>query len=333
MEYQFRNPELESVFVPRQSKQPGRPIEEDWKPTSKWSRRFFSKNIDLAVFAAAYMAAIFGALAIAIRYRADLPNNAFELILGAAGFGVLAELVRRIYDTAVKRLAVTDLFTSEMFSILRTFVAGNIIGKLTLLYDMADKEAHAAAGMKAETRSAAALARPAGSENYFSIFETSSSDLGLLDPAVINDITAFYTFLKAARDATGALKSWTDEPYTAAMKKEDIVNIVYLCFLMTLQGRLALGRLIVSKDNFRLVEDILAGVLLQCFVLLNFAIPPGDFRRDKIVERRKMCAELRKDYNYQFGPEMPVEENKAAADPTFPPAKHPRHDDRRAALA
>jgi hypothetical protein len=228
-------------------------------------------------------------------------------------FGAFLELIRRIYDTAVKRLAASDLFTSEMFNILRVFAAANIIGQFVRLYDAVDTKAPSSEDV-APASSASALAQPAGSENYFEFFQKNSADLSLLDPAAINDITAFYTFLKGARDATGAFRLWNEPRRTTAIEKDDVVSVVYLCFLMTVHGKLALECIIGSKKNRKSVDDIVAGVLLQCFAFLDHVVAQDDFRRPRIEERRASCADLKQKYAYEFGPtESPLASTQPAA--------------------
>ena len=80
------------------------------------------------------------------------------------------------------------------------------------------------------------FADSARKESYFSIFEKNSTELGSLGSATVNNVTAFYTFLKASRDATGALQLWEKPYYDVPQKKEDLVAIIHLCFLVTVHG-------------------------------------------------------------------------------------------------
>jgi hypothetical protein len=173
------------------------------------------------------------------------------------------------------------------------FAAGNIVGQFVRLYDKIGQD---------PPTQGEGLADAARGENYLSIFEASASDSGLLEPALVKDITAFYTFLKASRDATGALKLW-EKPYEAEMKQQDVITIVYLCFLLSVHGHLALKNLIWSSHNFTIAEDVLAGVLLQCFTFLHRVLPDDDFRKPRITQRRPLCVELKKKYCYKFGPD------------------------------
>jgi hypothetical protein len=318
MIHTFKSAELQTVFLRRQGERTGEAIEKAWDATSKWSYALIEKNGDLIFFSLLYL--IIGAVTITAVIRGGFPlqGDAPRVVFGAAVLGAFLELLRRIYDTAVKRLAIVDLFTSEMFNILRAFAAANIIGGFARLYDIADTEELAGPGTVTGSPPAAGLAHPAGDENYYDIFQSSSADLSLLDPSVVNDITAFYTFLKTARDATGAFRQWQDPRYSAAIKKEDIVTVVYLCFLMTVHGMLALERIVVSRNNWDLIEDISAGVLLQSFAILDSVVPRDDFRRPRIEQRREHCAQLQQKYGYEFGPVKPQLSSIRPATPLLP---------------
>jgi hypothetical protein len=232
-----------------------------------------------------------------------------QVIFGTSVFGTFIELLRRTYDSAIKRLATIDLFTSESLSIMRVFASANIIGDFIRLYDKIDTPKKAAPSAPTpdpgkptpeSVKGPSGFADSARSEDYFTIFNNNVSDLASLDPAVVNDITAFYTFLKASRDATGAIKLWTAPDYEMSEKKDDIVAIVFLCFLMSVHGQLALDRLITSEGNRKIADDIFAGVMLQCFSFLDHVVPKEDFRRPRINQRRARCECLRKLYSYDF---------------------------------
>ena len=310
MTYKFKNARLEEIYHRRQLAEPSQPplepqmpLEEAWKPTT-WKWILSADNIDLLIIAGIYVVALALALAaidIGARSKALGATAAFQLIFSAAVFGTFVELLRRLQDTAAKRLAIIGLFTSEMLSVLRIFAAANIMGHFVRLYDRIGDVQLAAAPDDKNSALPSGFADTARSENYFSTFDNNSADLGLLKPSVVNDITAFYTFFRASRDATGALKLWKEDYYTPAMKRDDIVAIIYLCFLMSVHGRRALGHIVIP-ENRAIVDDIFAGVLLQCFAFLDFALAAEDFRKQRLNDRRASCADLQMQYRYEIGP-------------------------------
>lgn len=315
MPYEFKDDMLAAIVARKQSKQAREPIEKAWEPT-KAARIISPYNLDLALVAVLYLAAIAVAVIVVIAFSQPSQGQSGQsqpvlgpglpIIFGTAVFGTFIELLRRTYDTAIKRLSTADLFISEMLSFM-VMASGNIIGEFVRLYDKIGAGQTAKpptlVGSSAQGQALpSGFADAAGKENYFAIFDKNSSDLGALDPAVVNDITAFYTFLKAARDATGAMLLWDKPHYDPDMKKEDITSIIYHCFLMTLHGKLALDRLIASENNRSIVDDIFAGVQLQCFSFLDYVLPKDDFRRPRIGQRRDTFRSLRAKHDYDFGP-------------------------------
>lgn len=305
MAHTFNNPALEAIFERKQHPREGAPLEDAWRRT-RWYWIIGYHNLDLAVIGVAYLVALSIAIAfvLSIESSVNLATTGIQVILGTAVFGTFIELIRRIYDTAIKRMATVDLFTSEILSIFRVFTAANIIGDFVLLYDRLVSKVPVSKEQIIATPIPTSLpkgfADVARGENYFNIFENNSAELGALDPAVIHDVTAFYTFLRASRDATGALRLWKEPDYDITSKMEDIVSIVFLCFLMTVHGKRALDSLVYSSENRRIIDDILSGVLLQCFSFLDTTLRWDDFRRPRINQRSQVCARLRKDYGYRW---------------------------------
>jgi hypothetical protein len=233
-----------------------------------------------------------------------------QIIFGTAVFGTFIELLRRTYDAALKRLATIDLFTSEILSIMRVFAAANIVGDFVRVYDRLQTPVQAPKPESKEEVSSEGLgfADSARAEDYFTVFNANSTDLASLDPAVVNNITAFYTFLKASRDATGAIKLWRSSTYRIEDKKNDIIAIIYLCFLICVHGQQALEKLISSGSNRDIANDIFAGVMLQCFCFLHYVVPKSDYRRALIEKRRKKCEGLAASYQYNIPIVVPQNE-------------------------
>jgi len=115
---QFNDPKLQTIFLRVQTK----PIEEVWEPTT-WRRIISGYNFDLGIAAVIYIFAIATAISVVlisgVMQRGSGPG--LQIILGTAVFGTFIELLRRTYDSAIKRLAAIDLFTSEILSIARIF--------------------------------------------------------------------------------------------------------------------------------------------------------------------------------------------------------------------
>jgi hypothetical protein len=111
---------VEAIFQRRQTIDARLPIEDAWEP----KRRFLSSyNFDLGIAAVIYGIAIGIAFwVIAASHIGDTIQGSgteLQIIFGTAVFGTFIELLRRTYDTALRRLATIDMFTSEILSIMR----------------------------------------------------------------------------------------------------------------------------------------------------------------------------------------------------------------------
>jgi hypothetical protein len=293
--YDFNDKVLEAIFLRKHSEAGPGPVEKTWERATV--KRIVSKhNLDLGILSVAYLLVVIAVIWAVLYYFTD-EDKAYQLLLGSAIFGVIVGLIGRTYDTALKRLSTVDLFISEMLSIGRVFVAANIIGEFVRIYDkLGGAERDGAAGYPPDKARPSGFADAARRENYFSIFEKNCQELGTLDPAVIDDVAAFYTFLKAARDATGAMTLWKEPHYDTGMMKSDVTNTIYLCFLMMIHGRRALDRLIESKNNKEIANRIFLGVERQCFTFLDHKVGQQDFRR-QYIDLRKEDPEFRSPLN------------------------------------
>jgi hypothetical protein len=104
--------------------------------------------------------------------------------------------------------------------------------------------------------------------------------------------------MKAGRDATNVVRLWTNEGYSAKQVRLDVVNIVYLCFLQMIHGRLALAELLEDeKERFR-AEDIFVGIELQCFGFLCSVLERADYRYAAISARTETYSSLAKKHQY-----------------------------------
>jgi hypothetical protein len=119
------------------------------------------------------------------------------------------------------------IFTSEILSIFRVFAAANIVGYFVYLYDRIE---HSTKVGGSESPSPVGFADTARKENYFCIFERNSGELGTVDPSAVNDVTAFYAFLRAARDATRSIQLWKNPDYNSETMKADIIGVILFVF-------------------------------------------------------------------------------------------------------
>jgi hypothetical protein len=115
---------------------------------------------------------------------------------------IYGAIVAWVYISASKRLGIIDLFACEISTLCRV---GTIfdIGKIYVdMYDQGNAaEKHAKAKHIASSQSFDSQ------EDYFPIFDHNSSDLESLEALVVESITEYYTYMKAARDLLRKLAS------------------------------------------------------------------------------------------------------------------------------
>ena len=187
-------------------------------------------------------------------------------------------LFQILYTTGSKRRGAATMIIAEVTSIIRVYAAANIIGAFVQKYS------HASQAINTEIGGFVDVARK---EDYLTIFDRNIEHLGAFPNPLIFHVTSFYTFLKAARDATGALSLWSAPHYPVAQKKADIVDIVYLCFMQMDHGYLALCDLMEKRDReaLALIGNVTIGVSLQSYLFLLHVVTVEDFRYTALVSR------------------------------------------------
>jgi hypothetical protein len=88
------------------------------------------------------------------------------------------------YLSASSRLGVVDLFACEIITLCR----------VGLTFDIAKYYVE-------QYKTPGATAAFVSEEDYFPVFDNNSRDLQLLESSIVNNITAFYTYMKATRDS------------------------------------------------------------------------------------------------------------------------------------
>lgn len=301
MPHNFKNDRLKAIYDRRlRPHRSDEPIENLW--ATSWIGRYrFFKYIDVYLYCGVCILLILAFILFIFKVSGDKEKMA----AAAAVVAAILELLRRLYETIIKRMSTYESFSSEIISIVRSFSSGNIVGQFIRLYDVIDQEAAKTAdGITGEHHIASsAFARPAGKENYFNVFEKNCSDLGVLPAKAVNDIVAFYTFLKAARDATGRTKMWKNQSYEKWKKKEDVIGIVYLCFLMTIHAKASL-RILLKKKNITIANDIVDVVWWQCFRFLFEVIPEADYLYGWIKQRKTECLKIEAKYGYEYSSDV-----------------------------
>ena len=166
------------------------------------------------------------------------------LLNAAAGFlpfftAVLATfgaVLAWAYQVGSARLGVVDLFACEISTLCRVATVLDTVQHLAQRYESAPGPNGGGAGPAAET----GTPRFTSQESYFPVFETCTRDLQGAGGRVVINITAFYTYMKAVRDAM--LAPWPATPADRAPAAElppipvdpwheGLRNAVYMLYL------------------------------------------------------------------------------------------------------
>jgi|SRR5579862_479455 len=155
---------------------------------------------------------------------------------------IYGAIVAWSYLSASKRLGIVDLFACEISTLCRV---GTIfdIGKIYVeMYNKGDAaEKHVAAKHAASSQSFVSQ------EEYFPVFDHNSSDLESLEALVVESITEYYTYMKAARDLLRKLASieashiaTPDSTAKVDTWHQTVADLIYVLFLGYESGRKAI---------------------------------------------------------------------------------------------
>lgn len=145
--------------------------------------------------------------------------------VGAIGCGVLAWT----YQTGSARLGVVDLFACEIATLCRVTVVAETVDHFTRLgKSIPDSIPHFSS-----------------QESYFPIFDATTKDLQQLEEEVVKNVTAFYTYMKVARDHMRKLADIDANSADALAKWQAAVgNVVYMLFLALESARKSMQDLV-----------------------------------------------------------------------------------------
>jgi hypothetical protein len=232
--------------------------------------------------------------------------------------GVASGVLAWVYRTAAVRLGVVDLFASEIMTLCRVGTAMDIVAISVQRW-----EARSTARVQPTQTEVAPpnLDRFTSEEQYFPIFSQNSKDLEVLEADVVNEVTAFYTYMKVIRD----LRRQLDEARSANdnnEKSEDILlNIIYMLFLGYESARRSIQHLVEYEPAHveNTIVILLTEIVAYTALVTHFASIDTD--EDFRYERLKL-----REVNY----ETQVEKLKAKIDKYFSVAnvrcRNPRRD-------
>jgi hypothetical protein len=206
--------------------------------------------------------------------KALVPGSALLAGLGAvlAGFGGISAWC---YQTGSSRLGMVDLFACEITTLCRICTINGLADSCiaAFLANTTDKDTT----LKMREQ----FGDFESSETYTPFLDVNAKELHSLSVRVLTNITAFYTYWKATRDAFRKLaKMQTDDGWHRAMS-----DVMYMQFLAFESARKAVRDLIEFEPNHaeNTITILISELPLYHFLLNRFE--KGDLRRARLKLR------------------------------------------------
>ena len=214
-------------------------------------------------------------------FSAIADSGAFIGAVWAVGCGVLAWT----YQTGSARLGVVDLFACEIATLCRVAAVVDMVPRYIALF----REGPEASQPHKSTREIPVDGgRFTSQEEYFPVFGSSVRDLQQLEAEVVDNVTAFYTYMKVMRDALRKLAEL--HPSANSVLGHDgwhsaVVKVIYMQFLALESARKSIKELVEFPPTRE--EDIftilLSKICAYSFLRQQFK---GDLRH-RLLEVRE----------------------------------------------
>jgi hypothetical protein len=219
--------------------------------------------------------------------------------LGATGF-----IIAWAYRSAVARLGVIDLFACEISTLCRVGTIMDLGSRFVWLYYNPPKAQDSIDGKEnaGDRKKSTVETSFTSEEDYFPILKTNATHLQLLEALVVKDITEFYTYLKAARDALRKFAEF-EPPQTSDSAPTAwsmaLTDAIYMQFLANESGRKAIERLVEFEPTRAEARIMILITELTCYSFLFRHFPSDSLPYVRLNMRREeykqMVEELEKE--------------------------------------
>jgi hypothetical protein len=189
----------------------------------------------------------------------------FPLSYIGTALTISGTIIAWTYLTASARLGIVDLFACEISTICRV---STIVDVATRYVDQYRKPANGITIPGGEDKEPANFV---SQENYFPVFESNSKDLQVLEAQVVIDITAFYTYMKAARDTMRKLSrvaGSASNSFQLSERDKTLEILMKMLFLGFESGRKAIQNLIEYEPTKTDVIIMILITELKCYSFL-----------------------------------------------------------------
>jgi hypothetical protein len=218
-------------------------------------------------------------------FDALLPFTISAVLAGLGG------IIAWCYQTGSNRLGIVDLFACEITTLCRVCTVIELAGTCIAAFEL-DASEHTPSDQDKIIKVRERFSHFESSEAYTPIFDANAKELQSLSVKVVINITAFYTYWKAMRDAFRRLaKTPATTGIAPSVAQSDswhraMGNVLYMQFLAMESARKAVRELIEFEPNnaentimILLSELPLYGALLKYF-------PETDVRYARLQLRR-----------------------------------------------
>jgi hypothetical protein len=207
-------------------------------------------------------------------------SGAFIGAVGAVGGGVLAWT----YQTGSARLGVVDLFACEIATLCRVAAVVDMVPRYIGLFQTGPGSRDPLHAVDGDMPTDGHFT---SQESYFPVFDSSMKDLQPLEADVVDNVTAFYTYMKVMRDSLRKLAEI--HPSAGRSSGEDdwhraICNVIYMQFLGLESARKAIKDLVEfqptqAENTFTI---LLSELVAYAFLREQFK---GDLRHRLLAAR------------------------------------------------
>jgi hypothetical protein len=210
-------------------------------------------------------------------FAAIADSGPFIGAIVAIGGGVLAWT----YQSGSARLGVIDLFACEIATLCRVAAVVDMVPHYIELF-------RATPADDIDGDKPSEDWRFTSQESYFPVFDSSVRDLQQLEAEVVDNVTAFYTYMKVMRDALRKLAQTSPPQHGGAGHDgwhRAVCNVVYMQFLALESARKAIEQLVEFEPT---QAENKFTILLSEFVAYGFlrAQFKGDLRH-RLLEARE----------------------------------------------
>jgi hypothetical protein len=214
-------------------------------------------------------------------YDALLPFTISAILAGLGG------IIAWCYQTGSGRLGIVDLFACEITTLCRVCTVNGLADTCIAAFEL-DTSEHSPSDQVKNMRER--FSHFESSEAYTPIFDANAKELQNLSVKVVINITAFYTYWKATRDAFRRLAKTQPTTEPAPFHSDGwhraMANVLYMQFLATESARKAVRDLIeFEPNNAENTIMILIGELPLYGSLLKY-FPETDVRYVRLQLRR-----------------------------------------------